>query len=147
MALVELNLNPDKKQLRTFGVIGLFVFGALAAWAWRTGTLMGFSLEGGQPIVIRTLGVLAAFCGLCSLVFPSGNRPLFVVLSLITLPIGFVVSHLILFTMYFVVMTPIGLLLRLSGRDPLARSLDRSQNSYWGQRTTQPPVDRYFRQF
>ena len=147
MALVELNLNPDRKQLRTFGLIGLVVFGGLGGWAWHNGTLMGFSLGAFQQPVAVVLGGLAGFCGLCSVVFPAGNKPLFVGLSVITLPIGFVISHLILFTMFFVVMTPIGLLLRLSGRDPLARSLEPAQNSYWGARAPQPPVDRYFRQF
>ena len=147
MALVELNLNPDKRQLRTFGLIGLVVFGGLAAWAWRTGTLMGFALGEAQATASYALGALAGICGVFSAVFPEGNKPLFITLSVVTMPIGFVVSHVILLTMYFVVMTPIGLLLRLSGRDPLARSLDRSQNSYWGRRAPQPPVDRYFRQF
>jgi hypothetical protein len=147
VALVELNLNPDKRQLRTFGLIGLVVFGALAGWAWHAGTLLGFQLGQTQATATYALGALAGACGLFSAVFPQGNKPLFVTLSVVTMPIGFVLSHLIMLAMFFLVMTPIGLLLRLSGRDPLARSVDRSQSSYWSQRAPQPPVDRYFRQF
>ena len=45
-------------------------------------------------------------------------------------PIGWVVSHLLLGVVYFLVLTPIGLTLRALGRDPLERRFDQSASSY-----------------
>jgi hypothetical protein len=48
---------------------------------------------------------------------------------------------------YYMLLTPVGLLLRLCGNDPLRRRLDRQATSYWTPRSQDVPLDRYFRQF
>ena len=62
-------------------------------------------------------------------------------------PIGWTVSHLVLAIVYFLVLTPIGVCMRLLGRDPMQRRLDPSAGTYWIPHD--PPGDsaRYFRQF
>jgi hypothetical protein len=42
-----------------------------------------------------------------------------------------IVSPLIMFLMFFVVITPLGFLMRLSGKDPLRLRFDREVESYW----------------
>ncbi len=82
-----------------------------------------------------------------SLLWPPGNRPLFVLMSLVTYPIGFVVSHLALAILFFGVLTPVGLLFRLLGRDPLARRFEPDQPSYWVSLPRVTSKRDYFRQF
>lgn len=48
-----------------------------------------------------------------------------------------VVSPIALGVLFFVVITPIGLLMRLTGKDPLRLKFDRSAESYWIRR--EPP--------
>ena len=62
-------------------------------------------------------------------------------------PIGWVVSHLAMAAVYYVAVTPIGLVMRLVGRDPMERQLDRERATYWVERTRDGDADRYFRQF
>ena len=62
-------------------------------------------------------------------------------------PIGWTVLHLTLAITYYVVLTPIGLVLRLVRRDPLERFPDRTATSYWSVRRPVRDVRRYFRQF
>ena len=48
--------------------------------------------------------------------------------------IGGIVTTLILTIVFFVVFTPIGLILRLLGKDHLGRKLDPNAKTYWEQR-------------
>ena len=62
--------------------------------------------------------------------------------------LGFVVSHLILGLFFYAVITPIGLLARISGKDFLSLKLDRTAKSYWLPRDrTQKAASSYERQF
>ena len=45
--------------------------------------------------------------------------------------LGFIMAHVILTLFFFLVVTPIGLLARLFGKDFLQRRLDKSASSYW----------------
>ena len=74
-------------------------------------------------------------------------RPLYLAISVIGYPIGWLVSHLILGFIYFGVITPIGLALRVSGRDPLARKADATTSTHWKDRAGARGADGYFRQF
>jgi hypothetical protein len=57
------------------------------------------------------------------------------------------VSHLLLLVVYYLVLTPIGLLMRLIGYDPLQRRFDRSAQSYWTPHDPAADDARYFKQF
>jgi len=63
-------------------------------------------------------------------------------------PIGWTVSHVLLAVVYFAVLTPTGLGLRLLGYDPMSRR-DRSEEktSYWERECAPENRERYFRQF
>ena len=61
-------------------------------------------------------------------------------------PIGWVVSHLTLTLMFYLVLTPLGLLMRLFGRDPMERSFDPTAASYWRLHDPGGNTNRYFHQ-
>jgi saxitoxin biosynthesis operon SxtJ-like protein len=62
-------------------------------------------------------------------------------------PLAWSVSTLLLVLLYYGVFTPIGLAMRVFGRDPMRRNFDRAATSYWIRRTQANNTDRYFRQF
>lgn len=63
-----------------------------------------------------------------------------------TAPIGWTISRGVLAVLYFGVLTPIGLVLRLVRPDPLAREDDSA--SFWTPRSMEePPLERHFRQY
>ena len=56
-------------------------------------------------------------------------------------------GHVLLLLVFYGVVTPIGLVLRLAGRDPMHRKLDRAAATYWVRRPQPQGVERYFRQY
>lgn len=63
--------------------------------------------------------------------------------------LGYFVSRIILTLIFFLVITPTGLLMRLFGKDPMDRKLDPKAVTYWQKREqpTDTSVERYERQF
>jgi hypothetical protein len=62
-------------------------------------------------------------------------------------PLGWTISHAVLLVLYFVVVTPIGLVMRVIRYDPMARRLDPDAPSYWVEHRTGGDSARYLRQF
>jgi hypothetical protein len=137
MALVQINWKPKPRELRQFAGLWLGFFGLLGAYfrfvaeASTAATLLW---------AISLVGVLGLFA-------PSFVRPLYVVWMALAMPIGWLVSHLLLLTMYYLVLTPIGLIMRVCGYDPLERRLDRTAKSYWHDQEQAAGFEQYFKQF
>jgi len=147
MGLIAVNWKPDRKQLRGFGLAGLVAFGGLGTWVFFMRSLFGVGLSpAGAQVTGIVLWSVGALCGVLSLTAPVGLRPLYVGLTLIALPIGFVVSHVILGVLFYGVFTPVALVFRLIGRDALHRRFDRDAETYWVRRKPTDDVKRYFRQ-
>ncbi|MCA9124877.1 MAG: hypothetical protein H6822_09205 [Planctomycetaceae bacterium] len=138
MALVDINWNPSRKELRAFSLL-LIGFGAIVA------TVLLKRLESHTPALATLL--VTGVIGLIGVVIPTAIRPLYVVWMALAFPIGWTVSHLMMLAVFYLVLTPIGLLMRLCGRDPMQRRLDRSAKSYWLARTPRGDTKSYFRQF
>ena len=64
-------------------------------------------------------------------------------------PIGWIVSHLVMTLLFYLVFTPVGLLMRATGHDPLNRLFDSRMESYWIERDDNCDLDkkRSLRQF
>lgn len=62
-------------------------------------------------------------------------------------PIGWLVSRVVLAVVYFLVITPIGMIRRLRGHDPLSLRADQTATSYWITRNDRTDPASYFRQF
>ena len=68
-------------------------------------------------------------------------------LDVCRVPIGWTVSHLVLAVIYFLILTPIGLVVRWFRPDPLGLKLDRERKTYWVPHDPGHDPKRYFRQF
>jgi hypothetical protein len=148
MGMIEVNWNPPAKQLRSFGWICLVAFGALGAWLHYRQTLFGFEFQPDTAaMVARALWGIAAVSALLALVAPRALRPLHVLLTAISLPIGLVMSHVLMALLYYGLFTPVALIFRIMGRDALDRRFEPDAVTYWTKR--KPVTDRkqYFRQF
>jgi hypothetical protein len=95
-------------------------------------------------IVLVSIVAVTAVLGA---VFPAAIRPIFIALMVVTFPIGFVISHILLGFLYYGVFTPIGLLLRLSGRDSMGQKIDKSATTYFTKHTGPRDSASYFKQF
>ncbi len=137
--LIEVQWHPTPKQLRVFGVGGLLasVVAALVLhFVWSAAALW--------TIIVLAAG--AALC-LCSLISPAVTRILYLGLTLVALPIGFVVSFVLLAIFYFLLLTPVAFIFRVIGRDVLCRRFDAAAESYWVPHKPSEDTERYFHQF
>jgi hypothetical protein len=144
--MIAIDFDPSRETLRQFGWIALAGFLGIAALAWTESFVFSFGLGAARPWVAGASAGLAGFSALASLVYPPANRWLFVGLSLITFPIGYVVSHVLLAVLFFGMIAPAGLLMRALGGDPMNRRYDPSQRSYWTPARAARGRDSYFRQ-
>ena len=63
--------------------------------------------------------------------FPRALRNIYIAWMAVAVVLGFVMAHVILTVFFFLVITPIGLVARLFGKDFLGLKLDRQAATYW----------------
>ena len=133
--------DPDISKLRTFGLLAAVVFGGFAVAAGNAAT----GMLAGPGLVALGFGALGTVSALCSWVRPTANRLLWRTLGAVTLPVRWVLSWLLVATLFFVVVTPLGLLLRALGRDGLA--LRRTGEVGWKKAEADGGPERYLRRY
>ena len=135
----HVNWDPSRRELRHFGwALGAALSLATLVICWRLQRVAFFAFfTVSGSLILLGLGT-------------AGSRLLFwpyrVWMSL-TAPIGFAVQGLVLALFFYLVLAPVGLAMRLCGRDPLQRGLDRTQDSCWVRCRRNVEKRRYFRQF
>jgi hypothetical protein len=129
--------RPSEKMLRQFAGLWLLFFGGLAGWQW---------LGRDRPLIALAVASLAVVVGVAGLISPRLVRPVFLAWMILAFPVGWVVSNVLLAGLFYGLFTPVGLLWRLTGRDPLRRRGQPDQESYWLPRSAARNVRDYFRQ-
>ena len=137
MALIEINKNPSLRELRWFGLLFLLFWGIVGGIVYVSAESFAVTVS----IWLVALAVVVLYY-----LIPALRRPLYLGWLYAAFPIGWVVSHFVMVITFYLVVTPIGLLMRLLGRDPMKRRLDESAETYWVAHS-QRRAERYFRQF
>ena len=137
MALIDINKNPAARELKIFGLLFAVFFGLLGAMFWWHGwynaaTIVWYS---------------AAFILVAYLIVPQVRQPIYLIWSYALYPIGYVITLVLMGVVFYLVITPTGLLMRLFGRDPLSRKFRPGDSTYWIRRREDASLDRYFRQY
>jgi hypothetical protein len=114
------SLSTKTRDLRKFGLLvgGVFlVLGGLTLWRQK-------------PIApwLLTPGVILFFLGL---ILPRSLKLIYIGWMAMAFALGLIVSSILLTIFYYVVVTPIGLVARLVGKDFLSLKLDSKAQSYW----------------
>ncbi len=113
------SLSQSPRALRGFGILVGAVLIILASLVWHLRMpAIGLAVAG---IVLAALG--AAAPRLLSIPYR-----LWMSLALV---LGFAMTRLLLTAVFFLLITPVGLLMRLAGRDPMRRKLDPEAPTYW----------------
>ncbi len=110
---------PDKKGLREFGLVtgGLFVglFGLLFPW------LFGFAFPYWPWIIAGVLWGLA-------LLIPNGLKWIYQGWMSFALVIGWINTRLILAIVFYLIITPFGVVMRLFGKNPMKNKQSQSES-------------------
>ena len=125
MALIEVNWNPDDRELRRFGWIAV---AASVVIAIVLHVLKGLDVRWCAVIVAAGSAV-----GLSAWVSLKVTRAVYRILVGATLPIGLTISLLLLSLFYF--------------GDPLRRRSDAKARTYWLAHPSPGRPERYFQQF
>jgi len=137
MAILEINWNPDRRQVRQFAAIWIVFFAALGGLA---------SIRGQSVFGPALLGCVAAI-GLVEYFRPGFMRSIYLAWMYMAFPIGWVISHLLLFAVYYLILTPIGLVMRLFGYDPMRKDFDATAKTYWTACEASSDSANYFKQY
>lgn len=130
-------IRGSREEVRKFGVLFAVILTAVSVylryagveyWHWFLVGAGGFLLTG--QIAYRVL------------------RPLYIVWMRFAYILGWINARILLGIFFYLVLTPIGLVLRLTGKDLLDRKIDRTAVSYWKKREgTAPGREQYERLF
>lgn len=114
------HLNRSRTALRNFTLaLGILSVG-LSALAWMKSNGL-WPIWGGAGLIL----VLVAFVG------PGLVKPFYVVVASIAAVIGYFLSRMILIVIFLTLVTPISLIMRLLGKDPMQRRIENKRSSYW----------------
>ncbi|MDP2939859.1 MAG: SxtJ family membrane protein [Candidatus Omnitrophota bacterium] len=130
-------LNLEKENLRKFGLTMGVVFLIITL----------FILFKHKNYNLTTLIVSAVFF-VITLTVPIFLKPIYVIWMRLAYVLSWINTRLILFLLFYLIFTPIGLIMKLFGADLLERKIDKSQDSYWIKQDKKAFVKRqYERQF
>ncbi len=130
-------ITSGRSELRKFGILIGVVLGLLALWwLWR-------GKEGGYALLMGAAALLAV-----GLTMPRLLKPLYLPWMTLAVLLGWLMTRVILILLFYLVVTPLGLLARLCGTVFLTADFDRTAQSYWIARKDVPADrTRYENQF
>ncbi len=118
------SFSTDPREIRKFGAVGFLFFGVLAGIAlWRHKPLPAY-LFGSLSLLFT------AFC-----IAPAALTPAYRAWMRAAHAVGSVVTAVILTLVYYLVITPYGLLKRIFGGRPLPLKPEKARASYWIERS------------
>ena len=114
-------MKMDKKSLREFGfvtgIIVVLLFGLLLPWLFSS------------SYPLWPWYILAVLAGV-ALVMPMALSPVYKVWMRFGLVMGWINTRLILGIIFYILFTPIAMILKILGKDPMLRKLDAGLQSY-----------------
>lgn len=129
-------LKSTPRDLRNFGLVMAVVLGFL--------TLLLLRKHSGNAVYFAAAA--AAFL-LPALIFPRALVILYFPWMTFSFVLGWFMTRVILSLTFFLVFTPMGLGLRMFGKDLLDLKQDPKAETYWKKHTAAPGTDRYRRPF
>ena len=138
MSLIKLNTNPPLSQLKSFGRLWTPLFAIII------GLNVVFNGYFAAAVTIQIIAGVICFVAWCC---PKMLKFPFVAAMVVTYPIGIVVGWMLLRVIYYGCLCPIGLMLKVFGKDSLQLGWDLDAESYWIERQEVARSHQYFRQF
>ena len=130
------SLKIDKKTLRNFGLIFFVALGVIGGYVYWRG-------HASWPWFIGGSGLFLAL----GLFLPFLIKPFYKVWMTLAFLLGLIMTRVILTLTFFLMFMPMGLVLRMLGKDLLDEKIDRSASTYWKKHEPMPDKSRYLKQY
>ncbi|OAN53073.1 SxtJ family membrane protein [Magnetospirillum moscoviense] len=124
-AVTEVKIGSE----RSFGLVFAVLFAIIALWP----------LKDGGEIRLWALGAAVAFL-VAALAAPRLLKPLNLLWFKFGMLLHHIVTPLVMGLLFFVTVTPVGLLMRATGKDPMRLKRDPAAASYWIERAPPGPA-------
>jgi len=132
-------IKQRKKDLRNFGIVFFFagIIAATLVFIKHGIVAAGIYIFGSAGVVFLLLGIFLPSV----LKFPHKIWMTFAVI------LGYFFTRIILTITYFVLMAPMGLLLKLMGKDLLELQINKDEGSFWKNYEAVDAKERYTKMF
>ena len=135
----QISSSATTKQIRQFGLLVGMVLIAIGSWQLYRQI---------YPTTRIILWVIGGFLFVSGLLWPKILKPLYILWMFLAHILSWINTRIILGLIFYLIFTPIGLIMRLIKRDPLQRKIDQEVDSYWIQREEPQNIKEHFeRQF
>ncbi len=115
------NLDTSPRRLKSFGIIVGTIFFAIGVWIF-------FKSESFYSYLLGFIGI-SLFLG--GLIFPKNLIRIYIIWMGAAFALGWVVSRTILVILFYLIVTPIGLIARLVDKKFMDVNYKHKENSYW----------------
>ena len=116
------SLDTSSNELRKFGLVIAIALGVIGSFVY---------VKFGNFDVVGWLWGIGLLFLILGFILPSVLRPVYRIWMLLAYFIGGIVSRVILTVLFYIVLTPTGLVLRLFGKDVLDQRFEKDRESYW----------------
>ena len=118
------NINSEKSDLRKFGItVGIILMIVAGVLFWKEKESFQILLTAGVTLLI--LGV----------VIPVVLKPIYWVWMIFATIIGWIMTRVILSLLYYMIITPIGFIPRLFGKQFIELNWNKTDSTYWKYRS------------
>ena len=120
------NIKSEKSDIRKFGItIGIILMIIAGFLFWKEKESYQIFLTVGT--ILFVLGILV----------PAVLKPIYWILMIFATILGWLMTRVILSLLFYIIITPIGLIPRFFGKQFLELQWDKSKESYWNFRTNE----------
>ena len=114
------NIKGDKSDWRKFGI----TMGIILA-------VMGFYLLWKGKNYFEYVFLLTAAIFISGLVIPSALKPVYKAWMLMSVIMGFIMTRIIMVVIFYMIVTPVGFVASIIGKNFLDMKIDKTAKSYW----------------
>ena len=139
----ETNWNPDLPARRKFAVSLIIGFPVIAVVFALVSYLKTHAI-GHFPLWLGGIGFAV---GIILWLLPQIAKPFYIAWYFLGCCIGIVVGNVLFALFFYLVFTPLGLLLRLRKNPAITKGFNKSAKTYWRNAEKQIDLKRYYRQF
>ena len=119
-----MKINLEKTQIRKFGIALTILLLVIGSWKFYKGKMT-------PSYIFLTMGALS-FAS--AMFFQPIIKPVYIAMMKAAHVLGWVNTRILLTFIYYFIMTPIGLLMRISGKDILDENIEPRKEDYWVRR-------------
>ena len=120
------NIKSEKSDIRNFGItLGIILLLISGFLFWK---------EKESYQIFSGIGITLS---LIAIAIPSVLKPVYWMWMIFCIILGWFMTRVILSLLFYIIITPIGLTLRLFGKQFLELRWDKSKESYWNFRTNE----------